>query len=64
MSAGGFNYPLRGGKSSMWEGGIRSQTVLWGAPLQKTNYVNDGLIHAIDWFPTLVSMAGGNTGIY
>ena len=60
----GFNFPLCGAKGSTWEGGVRSQTVLWGGAVQKTGYVNDGLVHAVDWFPSLVSMAGGNTGRY
>ena len=60
---GGYNYPLRGNKVTMWEGGSLVQTVLWGGAVQKTGYVNDGLVHAVDWFPSLVSMAGGNTGM-
>ena len=59
----GYNYPLRGGKDTILEGGVRAQTVLWGGVVQKIGYVNDGLLHAVDWFPSLISMAGGNTGM-
>ena len=63
LGFGGYNHPLRGSKGTLWEGGVRAQTVLWGGVVQKKGYVNDGLLHAVDWFPSLISMAGGNTGM-
>ena len=53
------NYPLRGGKKSIYEGGVRSYTVLKAPGLSATNVIWPGMIHAIDWLPTLVSVAGG-----
>lgn len=54
------NYPLRAGKKSIFEGGVRSYTVLKAKGLKATNVTWPGLVHAIDWLPTLVSIAGGN----
>ncbi|GBN56256.1 Arylsulfatase I [Araneus ventricosus] len=56
---GGSNYPLRGAKMTLWEGGTRVPTFLYGDILQKSGYVNNNLIHAVDWFPTLLAAAGG-----
>ncbi|XP_070570424.1 arylsulfatase B-like [Ptychodera flava] len=58
---GGSSWPLKGGKTSLFEGGIRAvgfinsplfPSRLWGT-------VNRQLIHVSDWFPTLVRIAGG-----
>ncbi|KAK7452851.1 hypothetical protein BaRGS_00039675 [Batillaria attramentaria] len=56
---GSSNYPLRGQKASLWEGGTRSFTLLAGPTLRHSNVTYDGLIHAVDWYPTLVQAAGG-----
>ena len=53
---------MRGGKSTLWEGGIRVNNLAWGGVLRKTGYENWGLMHATDWHPTLVKLAGGNPG--
>ncbi|XP_067658819.1 arylsulfatase B-like [Haliotis asinina] len=53
------NWPLRGGKHTIWEGGTRGTSFMYGAGLQKTKTTYDGMIHAVDWKPTLVSAAGG-----
>ncbi|XP_077981392.1 arylsulfatase B-like [Glandiceps talaboti] len=55
----GFNYPLRGAKSTLFEGGARVVTFAHGSMLEKTGYTNDGLMHMTDWYPTLTSLAGG-----
>nr|XP_042912299.1 arylsulfatase B isoform X1 [Parasteatoda tepidariorum] len=57
--SGGSNYPLRGAKMTLWEGGTRVPTFVYGDILQKTGYINNNLIHAVDWFPTLLAAAGG-----
>ncbi|XP_046374479.1 arylsulfatase B-like isoform X1 [Haliotis rufescens] len=53
------NWPLRGGKFTIWEGGTKGASFMYGAGLQKTRTRYDGMIHAVDWKPTLVSAAGG-----
>ncbi|XP_067658487.1 arylsulfatase B-like [Haliotis asinina] len=53
------NWPLRGGKHTIWEGGTRGISFMHGVGLQKTRTTYDGMIHAVDWKPTLISAAGG-----
>ncbi|XP_071094083.1 arylsulfatase B-like isoform X1 [Haliotis cracherodii] len=55
----GNNYPLRGGKFTVYEGGTRAVGFIHGSGLQKTGTVFDGMIHAVDWLPTLTAAAGG-----
>ena len=56
----GSNWPLRGGKNSVWEGGTRSPAFLHypGIKRKFRRRVSDSLIHAVDWYPTLLSLAG------
>lgn len=39
--SGGNNYPLRGAKMTLWEGGMRVPTFLYGDILNKKGYVNN-----------------------
>lgn len=55
------NWPLRGVKSTLWQGGVRGAGFVWSLLLNKRSYVYPGLIHITDLFPTLYSMAGGDT---
>jgi len=59
---GGNNYPLRGGKVSIFEGGTRVAGFVNGPEsiLNKKGDKFEGLMHAVDWFPTLMSAAGLN----
>ncbi|XP_070532639.1 arylsulfatase B-like isoform X2 [Ptychodera flava] len=57
----GSNWPLRGTKGSLFEGGTRAVGFIHGSMLEKTGYVNNQLIHAVDWYPTLSAVAGAKT---
>ncbi|XP_052787636.1 arylsulfatase I-like [Mya arenaria] len=54
------NLPLRGSKTTLWEGGTRGAAFVYSDNLlNKTGYTNNELIHAVDWFPTFLTLAGG-----
>lgn len=53
------NWPLRGVKNTLWEGGVRGAGLVWSPQLQRQRLFN-GLFHLVDWLPTLYSAAGGN----
>lgn len=52
---GGSNFPLRGVKSTLFEGGIRVPAFIWSPLLEQQSYVFDGLFHVSDWLPTIIS---------
>ncbi|GIX76987.1 arylsulfatase I [Caerostris darwini] len=55
------NYPLRGKKSTQWEGGIRVPAAIW-SPLLKLDKprISKQLMHVSDWLPTFYSIGGGD----
>jgi len=59
-NGGGFhnNGPLKGGKGSAWEGGIRVPTVVVGPGVLKNSYC-DVPVAGWDFFPTINEIIGG-----
>ncbi|XP_046368891.2 arylsulfatase B-like [Haliotis rufescens] len=54
------NLPLRGAKTTLWEGGTKGTGFIYSKTLlKKTGYLNTGMMHAVDWYPTLLELAGG-----
>lgn len=57
---GGSAGPLRGGKGSTWEGGVRVPTVAWWPGRIAPGSVCDAVAGTIDLLPTAVALAGGS----
>ena len=51
--------PLRGGKNSTWEGGMRESTIAWWPGCVPAGTVCDAVAGEIDLMPTFVTLAGG-----
>jgi arylsulfatase A len=57
---GGKAGPLRGGKGSTWEGGVRVPTLAWWPGRIAPGSISDAVAGTIDLMPTAVSLAGGS----
>ncbi|XP_067672380.1 arylsulfatase B-like [Haliotis asinina] len=56
---GGYNWPLRGIKNTLWEGGTRAVNFVYSKTLLKdSSSVSNHLMNAADWFPTFLAAAG------
>lgn len=54
------NYPLRGEKKTLWEGGVRTLAVVHGdafLPKSSRGATTSHLYHVTDWYPTILSAA-------
>ena len=58
--AGANNYPLKGGKNTDWQGGIRVNAFASGGylPARMRGKVTEGYIHIADWYATFCALAG------
>ena len=56
----GSALPLRGGKGSTWEGGVRVPTIAWWPGKIAPGSTCDAVAGTIDLLPTVVGLAGGS----
>jgi arylsulfatase A-like enzyme len=55
------NGPYREGKGTVYEGGTRVVSIVnWPGHVRAGMTVNE-IVHVIDWYPTLIGLAGGRT---
>ncbi|XP_058456524.1 arylsulfatase B-like isoform X2 [Malaya genurostris] len=52
------NWPLKGVKNTLWEGGVRAASFIWSPLLAKSNRVSQQVAHISDWLPTLLEAVG------
>merc|ERR1719247_3606878 len=54
------NAPFRGGKHTLWEGGVRTEAFLWSPllPAARRGTKWDGIMHISDWWATYLGAAG------
>ena len=60
----GSNYPLRGGKRSFFEGGVRAASFVYSPRLEKSGYINKNLHHVTDWYATFQKLAGDKPNLH
>ena len=58
-TARAVNAPLRGGKGSTWEGGVREPTIAWWPGKIPAGTSSDAITGMFDVLPTLVKLGGG-----
>merc|ERR1719402_1882898 len=53
------NYPLKGFKGPVYEGGTKVPAFIHSPLIQRAGYRYNGLFHMVDFLPTLVNLAAG-----
>ncbi|XP_023245172.1 arylsulfatase I isoform X2 [Copidosoma floridanum] len=48
------NWPLRGVKDTLFEGGVRGAGLIWSTRLSRPGRVSNRMFHIVDWLPTLL----------
>ncbi|KAA0186806.1 hypothetical protein HAZT_HAZT002130 [Hyalella azteca] len=56
--SGSNNWPLRGNKTTLWEGGTRGAAFIHSPILSYPGSVSNRLVHVTDWYPTFMHLAG------
>lgn len=57
---GGSAFPLRDGKFSQYEGGVRTPCIIRWKNQVKPGQKSSNMFASIDWFPTIISLAGAD----
>ena len=57
-------YPLKGSKGMLYEGGFREPMIAWWPGKIKEGSTNDEVVMGFDFYPTLVELAGGTPEKY
>lgn len=63
LGGSGINYPLRGGKYTFWQGGVRGLGFVAGGlvPQHLRGSTWEGSVHVADWYATFTALAGVDT---
>lgn len=61
---GGNNWPLRGNKNTLWEGGNRAISFIHAPKFIKRTGVSERMFSIVDWFPTILSAIGKKINRY
>ncbi|XP_017768374.1 PREDICTED: arylsulfatase B-like, partial [Nicrophorus vespilloides] len=60
----GSNFPFRGMKMSLFDGGVRVPAMLYSGKLKNRGRIYKNLFHVTDWAPTLYAAAGGKDNLF